>query len=89
MKSLGSQLKTDFETHIKSADITRTEQEQRRTQLNRFMKDYKAAVDSFQEVANTAVNGMRRHAVPTRAEDDDRANDSRDRKKAKEEDNAL
>lgn len=89
VKSLGGQLKTDFESHIRSADITRTEQDARKTQLNRFMKDYKAAVDSFQEVANTAVNGMRRHAVPTRAEDDERANDSRDKKKAQEQDNEF
>lgn len=89
VKAVGTGLKTDYDAHIRSPDVTRGESDQRRTQLNRFMKDYKAAVDGFQDVANAAVNGMRRHAVPTKSADDDRTNDNSDRRRAKEEDTQL
>ena len=67
IKAVGAQLKNDFEPFVRATDISRGEADQRRVQLQRFTKDYKAGVDAFTEVANAAVAAMKRHPVPTAA----------------------
>jgi hypothetical protein len=63
-KAVGASLKTDFETYLNSADASASEVAQRRMQLNRFAKEYKAAVESFNDAATAAVTGMKKFPVP-------------------------
>jgi hypothetical protein len=66
-KAVGASIKTDFETYLNSADASATEVAQRRMQLNRFAKEYKAAVESFNDAATAAVTGMKKFPVPASA----------------------
>lgn len=87
-KSLESSLKKDFDAYVRAPGLARAEAEQRRTQLDLFMRSFKTAVEAYTEAANAAVAGMRRHPVPSKAAEE-RSADSRDRKRADEEDSRL
>jgi septal ring-binding cell division protein DamX len=63
-KALGATLKNDFAEHIEKLDLTAKDKTMRSMQHQRFMQDYKDAVQAFSETATAVATAERKFPLP-------------------------
>lgn len=67
MRALGVMLKSDLAPSTDAADLSARERTARKQQLQRYMGDYKAAADAFEDASRAAGAAERKAPAPPKA----------------------